>query len=187
MTIVHETRPADPLPKSPEVLLREAKRRSHIRRSSIVASVLVAVALTALGFGWAGTSKPSPAVQTRGTAGQLAWQRARTRCDTQGARMARQHGTNPKLVGAYPTTVRAALSWPPPPPGNASSFSAVAPAYICLFEGSFTAPFVCPSFDPNCGRPPNDAAMIVWIGTPVGPLESVRSAFPRAPIPVSGP
>lgn len=100
--------------------------------------------------------------------------------------LARHYGTGARLVGAYPTTVRAALSWPPTPPANASAFSAVQPAEICLFQGTFRAQIPCPSYDQDC-RYPNEVDLIVWLGTPNGPLESVRDAFPRAPIPVSGP
>lgn len=185
MTSVQARRTAAPTAEGPEVLLREAKRRSHLRRGGLVLAILAAAGLVALGLSWTGPSKPTFEVQTRGSAGPLAWQRARTRCQSEGMRLASHYGTDPAMVGAYPTTVRAALSWPPPAPANASAFSSEQPAQICLFRGSFRAQFVCPSYDQSCHYP-NETDMIVWLGTPNGPLESVRDAFPRAPIPLSG-
>jgi hypothetical protein len=173
-------------PDPPEVLLREAKRRSHIRRSSVIALTLVAAGLVALGVTQFGTSKPTIALpHAKGTARELAWQRARSSCSSQGMDIARQQGTGTTLVGSFPTTERGAVSWPPPPPRNANAFSTHRPAYICLFEGSFTSQFVCPSYDQSC-RFPNESDLIVWLGTRAGPLVSVRDAFPLAPIPVAG-
>lgn len=170
----------------PEDPLEERGRRSRERPLRIVALVVVVAVVLAIVLARFG-GHPSRGLLPRaaGRAGHLAWRLARSRCETQGIRVAREFGSTDAVVGAYPTTVRLALSWPPPPPANVDSFSAVQPAYLCLIEGTFTAPFTCPSDDQSC-RHPNETDLIVWLGVPTGPLESVRANFPTTPIQVAG-